>query len=146
MLLGFFRRLNSIKSLAPGRCGSHFKSEIFKLVLLRDILSTSCEIDEPNLVQVMVWCRQAITGADVDPELCCHMAPLGHKCYIATRNNVTLVITGSSNGLSPVWHEVIIWANLLISKEQNSVKFASKYKNFQTSNSCGNIICKISGT
>ena len=59
--------------------------------------STSCEIAlrwipldltdaESILVQVMAWClmlgavrQQAITWANVDPDLCCHMASLGHN-------------------------------------------------------------------
>ena len=55
-----------VNSLAPG----NFKSVIFKLMSMIDILRTSCEIalmrmpqihigDKSVLVQVMVWCRQA---------------------------------------------------------------------------------------
>ena len=34
-----------------------------------------------TLVQVMAWCRQAqaITWANVDPDLCRHMVSLGHN-------------------------------------------------------------------
>ena len=37
--------------------------------------------DKSTLVQVMVWCRQAqaITWANVDPDLCRHMVSLGHN-------------------------------------------------------------------
>ena len=35
--------------------------------------------DKSSLVQVMAWCvrQQAITWANVDPDLCRHMASLG---------------------------------------------------------------------
>ena len=33
--------------------------------------------DESTLVQVMAWCRQAITWANVDLDPCCYMASLG---------------------------------------------------------------------
>ena len=38
--------------------------------------------DKSTLVQVMAWCRQAISWANVDLDLCCHMhdmASLGHN-------------------------------------------------------------------
>ena len=35
--------------------------------------------DKSTLVQVMVWCRQAITWANVEPDPCRHMASLGHN-------------------------------------------------------------------
>ena len=37
--------------------------------------------DKSTLVQGMAWCHQAttITWANVDPDLCCHMASLGHN-------------------------------------------------------------------
>ena len=65
--------MQHINSLAPGRCGSKFTSALFKLILQIDILSTSCEIgfrrvpqytsdDEPTLVQVTAWCRQATSN------------------------------------------------------------------------------------
>ena len=47
---------------------------------------------------------------------------------------VNLVIVGADNGLSPVWHQAIIWTNAGSSAigllRTNSVKFASKYKYF----------------
>ena len=33
--------------------------------------------DKSTLVQVMAWCHQAITWANVDPDLCRKMASLG---------------------------------------------------------------------
>ena len=38
--------------------------------------------DELTLVQAMAWCavrQQAITWANVDPDLCHHMVALGHN-------------------------------------------------------------------
>ena len=59
-----------INSLTPGRPGCHFKTEIFNLVLLIGILTSSKDNvlrwmprnltdDKSTLVQVMAWCRQA---------------------------------------------------------------------------------------
>ena len=58
-----------INILAPGRCGSIFKSIIFKCLLQSSSLDTRCEIafgwmpqnitvDWSKLIEVMVWCRQ----------------------------------------------------------------------------------------
>ena len=80
-----------INSLAPGWCGSNLKSMIFKVVILNSTGSLgACEIahrwmpqnltnEKSTLVQVMSWCHQAITWANIDPDLCCHMASLGYK-------------------------------------------------------------------
>ena len=59
-----------INSLAPGRCGSNFKSMIFTLIIQGSSLGIHLEIDlkwmpknltieESTLFQVMTWCRQA---------------------------------------------------------------------------------------
>ena len=43
---------------------------------------------ESTLVQIMAWCHQAteaITWANVDPDLCYHMASLGHSDFILYR-------------------------------------------------------------
>ena len=61
---------NFIKSMTPERCGSNFKSVIYENILRVSFMSTF-EIDriwmsqnifddKTALVQVMVWCRQAI--------------------------------------------------------------------------------------
>ena len=44
-----------LNSLAPGRCGSHFKNVISKPILLIDILSTSCEIALMRMPQSYCW-------------------------------------------------------------------------------------------
>ena len=50
--------------------------------------------DKSTLVQeVMAWClrQQAIAWANVDPDLCHHMASLGHnelKCYMLARDSL----------------------------------------------------------
>ena len=63
--------LTGLNSLAPGRCGNKFTSLFFKLILLIDISSTSCEIghwwvpynlinDKSTLlVQMRALCHQA---------------------------------------------------------------------------------------
>ena len=64
-------RLYRLYSLAPRRCGSNFKSRIFKLIIqnICSSLGTHCEItlkwmsqdvisEKSTLVQVMTWCRQ----------------------------------------------------------------------------------------
>ena len=59
-----------INSLAPVRCGSNLKSVIFKCIMQRSSLVTSCEMalrwtpqyltnDNSRIVQVMVWKGQA---------------------------------------------------------------------------------------
>ena len=63
-------------------------------MLLIAVWGISCEItliwmeldltdDQSTLVQVMAWCQairqQAITWANVYPDLCCHMVSLGHN-------------------------------------------------------------------
>ena len=70
----------------------------------------------------------SITGANIDPDLCCHVALLGHreltepsKHFTGTRlthwGRVTqicgfkLTIIGSDNGLSPGRRQTIIWTN-----------------------------------
>ena len=63
----YFKTMQHINSLAPGRCGSNLISALFKLILQIDILSISYEIglrrvpqchrDTSTLVQVMAWCR-----------------------------------------------------------------------------------------
>ena len=44
------------------------------------------------LAQVMAWCRQAkkqaITGANVDPDQCCYMVSLDHNEFIGWGNNI----------------------------------------------------------
>ena len=68
------------------------KNVTFELILMIDGWGISCEIapiwisleftdDQSTLVQVMAWCRQqqAITWANVDPDLCRHMASLGRN-------------------------------------------------------------------
>ena len=35
--------------------------------------------DQWTLVQVMAWRQQAITWANVDPDLCRHMVSIGHN-------------------------------------------------------------------
>ena len=81
-----------VNSLCPRGCGSNFKRVVLELILQIDILNTQfCEIahmwmpqnpidEKLALVQVMAWCRhQAITWANVDPDLCCHMALPGYN-------------------------------------------------------------------
>ena len=82
--------LKVVNSFAPGICVCNLYLVIFKLIL-QNSLATHCEIalkwmpqnltnKKSTLVQVMVWCRQAtsLTWANVDPDLCHHMASLGH--------------------------------------------------------------------
>ena len=59
--------------------------------------------DKSTLVQVMAWCRQAtaITSANVDTDLCGHIASLGHNEFthyglVSPQNMVTIAL---DNGL-----------------------------------------------
>ena len=79
---------SNINSLAPGIFEWNFRLVIFKQILVIVDWDICCEIaliwmlldftdDQSTLVQVMVWCRQA--WANVGPDLCRHMASLGHN-------------------------------------------------------------------
>ena len=79
-----------VNPLAPGRLKQNIRWIIFKLILVIDGWGISCEIalkwlsqdrtdDKSPLVQVMATKQQAITWAHIGPDLCCHMASLGHK-------------------------------------------------------------------
>ena len=88
-----------INSLAPGRFEHNFRKVIFKLISVTGGWGISCKIalrrmrldltdDKSTLVQVMAgaWRHQAITWANVDPDLCRHMVSIGHsesRCWIA---------------------------------------------------------------
>ena len=59
-----------VNSLAPGRCGSNFRSTLFKLIIQNSGYGTYCYIalkwmprnhtnKKSMLVQVMAWCHQA---------------------------------------------------------------------------------------
>ena len=99
-------------------------------------ISMDCSDGKSTLVQVMAWAvrQQAITWANVDPDLCCHMASLGHNelthqhpfvltlqlqmpVQLTHRGREThicvgkLTIIASDNGLSPGRRQAIIWTN-----------------------------------
>ena len=50
-------------------------------------MSLDKNYEKSTLVQVMAWCGQAeaITSANVDPDLCRHMASLGHNELMSTK-------------------------------------------------------------
>ena len=81
-----------VNSLGPGRFKVNFRWVIFKLILMVNGWGISCETafiwvslgntyDKSTFVQVMAWClrQQASTWANVDLDLCRHMASLGHN-------------------------------------------------------------------
>ena len=94
-------------SLAPGRSECDSKNFIFHLVLLIGILrSNECHRNllMIRLVQVMTIRQQAITWANVEPDLCYQMASLG------------LNELKSSIILNQCWHQgshagLIFWKN-----------------------------------
>ena len=78
--------------MAPGKFEWNYRHVIFKQILVIDVWGIPCEIalilmsldftdDQSTLVQVMVGAvrQQAITWANVDQDLCCHMASLGQN-------------------------------------------------------------------
>ena len=68
--------MNNINSLTPARFKVNFRWEIFKLILVVN----GCphmSVTEPYLWYVNIG--SAITWANVDPDLCRHMASLGHN-------------------------------------------------------------------
>ena len=89
----YIARLQCVKLLVLGQSECDFKNAnaTVNLVLLIGIYRSSFAIrwllrdltdDKSTLIQVMAWCRQAasyVTWANVDPDLCCHRALLGHN-------------------------------------------------------------------
>ena len=76
-------RHEPVNSLAPGKFEWNFGPVIFKQILVIDGFGISCEI---ALIWILHWWsvvglglgNQAITWANVDADLCRHMASLGH--------------------------------------------------------------------
>ena len=82
--------LVEFNSLVSGKFEWSFRFLILWIIYVIDGWGISCKLalrwmsldltdDKTTLVQVMAWCvrQQAITWADVDPDLCRHMASLG---------------------------------------------------------------------
>ena len=95
----WFETWQAVNTLAPGRCGSNFKSVISEHMLWMNFMSTFYEIalgvsDECHITPLMVcqhWSRQWL-GTVRQPMLtqlyCCHMAPqwVNHvACYLNAR-------------------------------------------------------------
>ena len=55
----------------------HFQCYYLQLKLVSGAGPYWCD-DKPTLVEVMAW-QQAITWANVDPDIGCHEASLGHN-------------------------------------------------------------------
>ena len=55
-------------------------------------MSLDLSDDKSTLVQVMAWCHQATSHylCNVDPNVCCHMASLGHNELNLNTNTCTL--------------------------------------------------------
>ena len=70
-----------VNSLIHGGCGSNFTRVYFKLIVWNDILGTSCGIGHRRVSMnpSQHWLGAIITWANVNPELCHHMAWLGHS-------------------------------------------------------------------
>ena len=148
----------------PEKCGSNFISVFFLRI---DILSTACEIglmwvpwnridNRSTFVQVMAWCHQAqaINGANVDPNLYCEMASLGHNDLIHW-GRVThicickLTIIGIDDSLSHGWCQAIIWTlnqcwNIVNWTLRNKLQwnFNCNWSIFIDENTFQNIICE----
>ena len=84
-----------VNSLAPGKFEWNFRHVIFKEILVIDGWGISCET-------ALIWMsldftddgalrQQAITWANVDPDLCPHLASLGHNNLIEHTNHVGMV-------------------------------------------------------
>ena len=58
--------------------------------------------DKSTLVQVMAWCRQqeAITWTNVDPDLCRHMASLGHNELTFSCKYLLLLMVNNCNQIT----------------------------------------------
>ena len=87
-------KLAAINSLAPGRCESNIESIIFEFMSSWLIFSISCEIALRWMLQIFLqmigWGnairQQAITRANVDPNLYQHMTSLGHNEFMCGMN------------------------------------------------------------
>ena len=65
--------------LAPGRCGFNLRLVIFQLISRIDIMTICSAIAHSQIPQDITNKKSkvvhyAITWADADPDLCCHMA------------------------------------------------------------------------
>ena len=97
-----------VNSLEPGRCGSSFKSFIYKHTLwIKFMLSTSCEIahrwmpqglmdDFPTLVQIMAWCY-CLSGNKPLPE------PMLNEFYVAIRHHKTRISSSPFRNYEFTW-------------------------------------------
>ena len=143
----YIRDGNHINSLAPKRCGSNSTSAVFKLILQIDNLSTSCGIGlrgvpqnpfdhKSALVQIMLGAirHHAITQEYVDPDVCWHMASLGHHAvFPLTHNRCEVVISW----WSPLLSKISIYATKcesILEKSGIFIHLQSKY--------CINLSCK----
>ena len=104
----------------PEKFEWNFRHVIFKRILVLDGWGISCEIaiiwisldftdDQSTLVQQVniAWRHQAITWANVDPDLCCHMVSLGHNELNLT-NCHTSNISGTLVGNKIVDHSNVV--------------------------------------
>ena len=72
-----------VSSLQPdvGRGFLHVSNVfLFAIILMIVKVNVRRPHYQSTLVQVMAWCRQAvtITWASIDPDICCHVESLGH--------------------------------------------------------------------
>ena len=65
--------LNAIKKSIYNLVYWLISSDIFMTILLDECHSTLL------IISKLCWCYQAITWANVDPDVCCHMVWLGHS-------------------------------------------------------------------
>ena len=104
-------------SLAPGRFEWNFRYIIFKRILVIDDGGISCQLaliwmsldftdDQSTLVQVMLGAvrQQAITRANIDQDLCQHMASLGHNELINTSKHKTIKYLRHHNSAFIIYH------------------------------------------
>ena len=82
-----------INSLVPGKFEWNFRYVIFKQIFVIDSWGISCEIAQ---IWMSLDFTDAITWANVDPDLCRHMASLGHNEFSSKAStHITLNISGS---------------------------------------------------
>ena len=106
--------------VVPVRFERNYREIMLKLISVNDGWGFSCETtlmwlsldptyDKSTMVQVMASWQDDITSASVDPNLCCHMASLGHN------------VTAPSHYLNPCWPKSMLpygvtrpqWVNLV---------------------------------
>ena len=121
---GVFIDLRLNKRLSKQPCGWWFETPAWSLWRHRNVIIISKVIsqtqfvlssmlqntldDKSTLIQAMAWCHQKKTWNNVDPDLCRHMASLGHNDFKSNSPWSTIIhlwpVTHSISRHTSSWH------------------------------------------